>query len=43
LEGLATGEQERVNQAILAIAARHERNGAIENPAQVLIGSAVKP
>lgn len=43
LESLAAGEQERVNRAILEIAARHERNGAIEIPAKALIASAVKP
>lgn len=43
LEGLGAKERERVNRAIVEIAGRHERNGAIEIPAKALIGSAVKP
>ena len=43
LEALGAEARDKVDRAIVEIAARHERNGVIEIPAKALIASAVKP
>ncbi|MCH8074373.1 MAG: methyltransferase domain-containing protein [SAR324 cluster bacterium] len=43
LEALGAEARDSVNRAIVEIAGRHEKNGAIEIPAKALIASALKP